>query len=272
MLLLAMWFGCGGATCGEGTHLEDGTCVADEGEDTDDTDVGGYTGPCAPPDAFTGGVDAALYTTTPYDAGYDAGVADLIEALPDGEGSQSASLLVQNATVVAVGSWDESKAHRIYLSDGQGTVALLEDSNGPRGVQVGQKASFAATFVSSYSGERYAEHASGWTADGGGHPVAVHEVAGALPMAGNTFSHAYGPLDRVSAADCGAGLTCYVLVVDGAEVLVRLPSNNTYGLTVDYTGGQCAELVAPVVQHAGATGTSAFLDVEMAAWMRVWPE
>jgi hypothetical protein len=203
MWLFMFGFGCEGATCGAGTHLEDGTCVADAIDDSDDTEDSVPTGPCAPPDAFTGGIDDSLYTNTPYDAGYDAGVAGLIAMLPNGDGSNSggAGVLVQNATVVAVGSWDQTTSHRIYVSDAKGTVAVLEDASGPRGVVVGQKVSFAVNTFSSYSGERYAEHATGWTPDAGGNPVFARELGqDNLPTAGNTFLHAYGQLDRASAA------------------------------------------------------------------------
>ncbi len=57
---------------------------------------------------------------------------------------------------------------------------------------------------------------------------------------------------------------------DGTEDYIRVPTSNLWGLDVDYSGGLCAEIVAPMNIYNGSTGVVEFLDVTNADWMRVW--
>ena len=80
----------------------------------------------------------------------------------------------------------------------------------------------------------------------------------------------FGEITRLSSHDCGSDFLCYILDHDGVENLIRVLPDNDWGLDVDYDGGLCAEVIAPVGVNAGDTGTVSFLDVRKSAWMRTW--
>ena len=161
--LSALLSACNPIDCGPGTQLEGSTCLADEATETGDTgsagdtagdtadDSGGGggealpdTGPCAPPDAWaTAPVPASLLTHTPYDAGYDAGLAALSSRVSAyGGGSYSEASIISGATVVAIGReprWDYIT--RYYVADGNSTYPVNVQAN----AQIGDKVTFATS-------------------------------------------------------------------------------------------------------------------------------
>ncbi len=296
--------------CGTGTHDSGGTCVADNAgdsgqadtssdadadtdtdtdadtdadsdadSDTDsdsDTDADTASGPCAPPDAWTGTVDAALYTSVPWDSTYDAGLADLAANLPSGSVSTSseASWLIYGATVVATdGYTDDNYPPRMYVADANDTILVEDDDYSPNAA-VGDKVGFATSWLGSYYDERRVERTSGFTVLSSGNPVYVREL-GAENLDYLTgfaiLTHVYGEITRTSSYDCGNGFACYILDHDGTTDLIRVATNNDWGLGPDYSGGTCGEVIAPVSMYGGTDGDATYLDV----WgdeMRTWPK
>lgn len=280
--------------CGEGTHPEDGLCVADEAGDADtdtdsdadtdsdtdadsdtDSDADTDTGPCAPPDDWTGTIEPSMYTEVPYDSSYDAGLATIAPLLPEsGSHALSSGYLVSSATVVAFGNYDGTlSSGKIFLADANYTLQIIQDAAGPRDVIVGDKVSFATQWFSGYSGERMMEHATGWTVHSSGNPVYV------LPLGAqnldfesrfNQMVRMHGEISRQSNFDCGPSQVCFIVSHDGTEDLVRVPIDNTYGLDPDYDGGLCAEVIGPTNMYNGDNGEAVFIDVLQSGWMRVW--
>ena len=132
-------------------------------------------------------------------------------------------------------------------------------------------------------GSRVVLAVNGWSADSGmavfrisdqivtglDQPVYVREAGPmALQFADGRaqLTHAYGALTAVSALDCGPGRLCFDLDRNGVTDRVRVSNANSWGLNVDYTGGLCAEIVAPIA----LSGTASVLDARDQAWMRVW--
>jgi hypothetical protein len=290
-ILVAVGCGPGGdQECGPGTHDEDGICLPDEdtgspdsedsgdtGGDTDDSgETGTDGGPCAPPDAWTGGVPEGLYTEIPYGGDYDAGLAEIAKHLPSGGSSSDAGgYLVYDATVIAAGDYGgTASAEKTFLADGHFTLELLEDAYGPKDVRVGDRVGFATQWLSAYHGERMMEHATGWQVLSSGNPVAVHELgAEALDYLAtfNRLTHVSGLLTRPSSYDCGEGYRCVILDHDGIDVLVRVSQEDDHGLGADYDGGLCGEAVAPVNLYSGEDGEATFLEIAEPDWLRTWP-
>ncbi len=127
-------------TCGPGTTLAGRQCVgvtADSGggdthtdSDTDtDSDADTSAGPCAPTDAWTGPIPAALNTTVPYDASYDAGLSVLgAEVYNNPSGSNGGqSWLVSGATVSAIGLDAGGNLDTVYIEDAAYSVTVHDD-------------------------------------------------------------------------------------------------------------------------------------------------
>lgn len=248
---------------------------SDSGTDTGSdsgTDSGGDTSPCAPPDAWTGDIDPALYTTTAYDASYDVGLTEMIPYFPDGSGSSSysdISFLVYGATVVAYSPED----NHIFVADAYATFPVIVSGSGPSSATVGDKVGFASDWLESTAGEHHILYVDGWTVLSSDNPVYVRELGAENVDYDTTWgqmTHVYGEITAVSAWNCGTSRKCYILNHDGTDDLVRVPSANDYGLDPDYDGGLCAEIVAPVSVYESSDGDANFLDVLQAGWMRVW--
>lgn len=236
----------------------------------------GYSGICAPSDAWTGAVPASLYTTEPYDPSYDAGLSALGAELynnPSG-GSGGESWLITGATVSAIGRDAQGYLDTVYVEDAAYTV-LVHDDTTTTNAELGDKVGFATDSTWSISGERQVFETSGWTVMSSGNPVFVEEAAANAidySLRLNQVTHAYGELERVSANDCGAGFACYILAHEGTEDLVRVDVDfaGPLGLGADYDGGLCAELVAPISAYIGASGEVWFYDVNQPELMRTW--
>ncbi len=113
-----------------------------------------------------------------------------------------------------------------------------------------------------------------WSVNSSNNPVyARHLGAATVDFAHySELIHEAGELTGVSSLDCGTGYTCFVFEHDGVRDRIRLATLNTFGLDVDYTGGMCAEVLAPAGQRNTSSGvTGYYIDVASAAWMHVWP-
>ncbi len=248
----------------------DGDADADSDSDAD-TD---YTGPCSPPDTWTGTIDSALYTTVPYDSSYDAGLAEIAANLPSGSVSTSSgtSWLVYDATVIEVSDEDWEWVPRFFIADGNVTLQVKE-SSARISAEVGDRVGFATAGLGADHDEPYIEYTEGWTVLSSENPAYVMELgAGELSFDEhhNQVTHLFGEITRLSSHDCDSGFSCYIVDHDGSENLIRIRQDNDWGLDVDYSGGLCAEAIAPVSIYTGGTGTATFLDVRKAGWMRTW--
>lgn len=250
-------------------------CASDTGSDTA-TDTAGDTdkGPCAPPDSWTGPVDAALYTTSPYDASYDAGLAAMVPYMPESSSTSFTDLswLVYGATVTAVSVETASCVASVYIADALWTV-VARDEYTCTTATVGDTVGFGTNNLGGHYGERRVPRLSGWTILSSANPVYVRELgSGSLDylLAFSQLTHTWGELTGTSSYDCGTDRECYILDHNGEENLVRVPVDDAFGLGPDYAGGLCVEIVAPVSIHMGADGDATFLDVREADWMRVW--
>jgi hypothetical protein len=294
---------CDSTECGPGTHETDGFCLPDDTEsdadtdadsdsdtdadtdsDTDsdsdadsdsdsdaDSDADTDADPCSPPDSWTGPVDPSLYTTLPWPLDYDAGLAEVEPNLPACTCSSSGgdSYLVLDATVTSVGQYPWK--NMVFVADANYTILVLNAS----GASVGDTVSFATNGFGGRYDSSYIEHVNGWTIGDQSDSVYAAEL-GSSPLdyyaARNQLTHAFGELTRLSSHDCDEawGMMCFVFNHDGTEDLVRVPVDNSWGLDIDYDGGLCAELVAPVNLHNGTTGEAVFLDANNPDSMRVW--
>ncbi|MFZ5476049.1 MAG: hypothetical protein ACOZNI_04685 [Myxococcota bacterium] len=296
-------------TCGSGTHAEGDACVADSPDadsdaDTDadadadsdadaDTDADAdsdadadadtdadtdtdptYTGACAPPDAWTGGVPASLYTLTPYDESYDSGLAAMEAYLTDSGSSVFSDLswLVYGATVAGIANDTNSTVTRVWIEDASMGL-IVHDSYAQTPAEVGDQVGFSTNNLEGWYGEQRIGRVSGWTVLSSSNPVYVREQ-GADPVdyldRRSQMTHAYGVIDRASSHDCGTGYLCFVFEHEGTEDLLRVPVDNDAGLDVDYGGGLCGELVAPVSRYYGSTGDIEFFDAVLAGSVRTW--
>ena len=298
--LSLLWMsGCGSVDCGEGTHLEGSSCVADSPEeetdsdtdtdtdgdsdsdtdadadgDTDadtDSDADVDTGPCAPTDAWTGAVPAPLFTLSPYDAGYDANLAEVGQQIGwGGSGTMGSPMIVMEATVVAARvdprweyRWD------YWVADGAATLVVVTEGV----AQVGDKVTFAFNKYSRYYDLPQMEEPGGWTVSSSNNPVAAPHV-GAVSV---DFSHynelkyEAGELTGVSNVDCGNEFLCLIFEHDGVRDKIRLPASNSFGLDPDYNGGLCAQVVAPAGSSDVSGADVNFFDIADPSWMRVWP-
>jgi hypothetical protein len=273
--------GCAGASnCQEADTDTDSDADGDTDADTDadadaDTDSDtDYTGPCSPPDTWTGPIDPGLYSPEPYDSSYDAGLAEIADEFPTGSVSSgwSTSRLVYDATVVAVSDEDWEWVPRFFIADGNVTLQVKESAASIR-AEVGDRIGFAATGVGADHDEPYIEYTEGWTVLSSGNPVYVMELGtGDISFEAhhNQVTHLFGEISRLSSHDCDSGFSCYIVDHDGTENLIRVRQDNEWGLDVDYSGDLCAEVIAPVNVYTGDTGTATFLDVRDADWMRTW--
>lgn len=245
---------------------------ADTDADTDaDSDADVDYGPCTPPDSWTGDIDAALYTDQPYDTSYDAGVLELMERIsPSGGGSWGEGNMVIDATIVAVREdWLYDRHYIVYAADGWATVPIRTEEQ----PSIGDVVAFSIDEYSGQSGMRLAEDPDGWTPRGSGNPVYVRPIDEEGLRYEDRFAqvtHMVGEVIQRSNFDCGTGYSCFVVEHGETTDLLRVASNNGYGLTLDYSGGLCAEIVAPVNMYMADSGNAHFLDVGKDSWMRVW--
>ncbi len=132
----------------------------------------------------------------------------------------------------------------------------------------------ATSWLGGRADSGYVERTSGWTILSNANPVYVAELGSAnvdYYAARNQMVHVYGEITARSSHDCEIwALDCYVLEHDGTEDYIRVPTDNPWGLDIDYKGGLCAEVVVPENIYTGSTGTVEFLDVTNLDWMRVW--
>lgn len=308
-LLLPLCVACDekGLVCGTGTHEEDGACVADSatdsgdgGDDTDalDSDTGGDTdadtgadtgsdtgadtgggtgtdtdtGPCAPPDEWTGPVPVDLFTSTPFDADYDAGLDTLLTRISGyGSGSFSEAVIVSEATVVAIAAdprYDYMQWY--YVADGTATIPVQASG----AAEIGDKVTFATSKYEGWSGVPLAEEPGSWTVVSSGNPVSAPGLGAATVDYTDHYSmllHESGELTEPSSLDCGTNYTCFVFEHDGVRDRIRVPTLNDFGLDVDYGGGLCAEVVAPAGIYQNSEGVQGyFIDIGEETWMRVW--
>ncbi len=228
--------------------------------------------PCGPPDLWTGPIDPSLNTDVPYDPSYDAGLLDLEPALPTGRSTSGGeSHLLYDATVVAV---DTGKNYfdRIIVADANFSIAVV--LNKSETASVGDTVDFATSWLGGRSGSSYVERTSGWTVLSSANPMYVAELGSAnvdYYARRNQLVHVYGEITARSSHECEIwALDCYVLEHDGTEDYIRVPRDNPWYLDIDYEGGLCAEIVAPVNIYMGSTGTVEFLDITNTDWMRTW--
>ena len=277
----------GACDCGSGddddtTGDDDDTTAGDDDTTGDDDDTTGDdddsgdddTDPCTPPDTWTGPIDPALYTTVPWTPAYDAGLDEVESILPVGSCSSSVGdgYLVYDATIVAVGDHDGSWNPRVFVADANYTIMVIEAGDGH---VIGDRVGFAVSWVGARSDGAWVEHPDGWTVLSNGNSVSVRDLGSDnldYYAARNEMLHVYGEITEQSAYDCDYawGLTCYMLEHDGTEDRIRVEVSNPWGIDVDYEGGLCAEIVAPIGHHNGDHGPVTFLDVMNSDWMRVW--
>lgn len=242
-------------------------------EDATTTGKGGgpdtsmYTGTCAPPDSWTGGIDINIYTPSQFLPTYDAYMDDLFNyGSGFGGGSNNAPRLVVGATVVGI----IPEQGRVYIADGTGTAPIITtDLN----VQIGDQVSVAVTGFTGEDGTVTYTYPSLWTVHHSGMAVAVPELGADridYTIRHSSFFHAYGEITALSNYDCGNGFSCYIFEHDGVTDKIRVPANNAWGLDLDFQGGLCAEIVAPVGYRYDPDGEVHFLDVRIEDWMRVW--
>jgi hypothetical protein len=311
LLPLAGLTGCSSITCGETTHLEGNVCEANDDTDTDtdtdtdadadadadgdadadadgdaDADADGDTdadtdadttdtGPCAPPDHWTGPVPEELYTNTAFDASYDAALDDLLAHIGGwGGGTFGSAFIVSGATVVAIGQDPQYTSNQwIYVGDGFGTIPVSANSVS---AQLGDKVTFAVTQYQGWYGVPTLYNVGSWTVNSSGNPVPAVNLGASVATYSDHYSqlvHASGEIVEVSGLDCGTGYTCFVFDHNGVRDRIRLRQMNSFGLDVDYGGGMCGEVVAPAGIYYDSDGLHGyFIDVADDSWMRVWPK
>lgn len=265
-----------GDDTGADTNSGDDTGAdTDSGDDTGaDTDSGGDTdtGPCAPPDTWTGPVPDALFTGSPFDATYDAGMDTLLAKISGyGAGSFGEAIIVSGATVVAIvvdSRYDSMKWY--YVADGTATVPVQTSNT----AEIGDKVTFAVNKYEGWSGVPMVQEPGSWTVNSSDNPVSAPDLGAATVDYTDHYSvllHESGELTEPSGLECGSGYTCFVFEHDGVRDRIRLPDANDFGLDVDYDGGLCAEVVAPAGIFQNSEGVQGyFIDILDATWMRVW--
>ena len=153
---------------------------------------------------WTGPIDPSLYTAVPYDPSYDAGLSELVAALPSGSVSTSGgeSYLIYDATVVAVDTGD-SWFDRIVVADANYTVNVVLNTG--ETASVGDAVGFATSWLGSRHDSAYVERTSGWTVLSNANPVYVAELGSAnvdYYAARNQLVHVYGEITARSSHDC----------------------------------------------------------------------
>lgn len=83
MALLLLPSGCSGPACGPGTHLEDGLCLPDDTDPTDDDDSGGDPGPLPPPGCPA--LPPSAGREVPIAAGDAAGLRSAVDSAEPGD-------------------------------------------------------------------------------------------------------------------------------------------------------------------------------------------
>ena len=255
---------------GTGTGTGTGSATGGAGTQTTGTHTPVWTGPCAPPDEWTGPVDPALFALTQYAPTYDALLWDMASHIGlSGSGSSSTSVLALGATVTLEGTSQYANHERIYVQDGLWAWAadVSTDDLNP-----GDNLSFGVSSYSSGVVDIWSANAVLHTTD---NPVAVYDLTAENvdhDVHGARLTHMYGEITQVSGHDCApGGNICFVVAHDGTTDLIKVKVTNNWGLDVDYAGGLCAEIVAPVRTETGDTGRMDFLDVREPTWMRTWP-
>jgi hypothetical protein len=181
-----------GATDGaDGTDGTDGTADGTDGSTDGGSGDGGADGGTDGTDGGDGGttdcqaevdiavwmdtayMDASLLTTTPYD--FDAGIAALKAALPEGEDPVEVSIPVSGAIVTTVGYAPSGSDPDIWISDANGTVLTFRAGGGTLGVMPGDKVSFTATQLTNYFDKLEITGIDGFTIDSSNNPIWYRE-------------------------------------------------------------------------------------------------
>jgi hypothetical protein len=241
------------------------------------------TGPCVPPDRWTGPVPPSLYVPGHYDPAYDSELDTVIPGLFTSWGSTGrifTSKLVLGATIVAITPVDaDSYFSIVWLADGRGAapIRVAQDTyKAWRDLRHGDRVSVGIDSYETPGGlATLQDFVTLWHLDSHDNPVAVHQLGATnvrYDQVHSQLTQVYGELTAVSNHDCDDDHLCFRLAHDGTEDFVRVNTLNTFGLDLDYAGGRCAEVIAPAGVFASATGTVMFLDVAVDDWMRVWPK
>lgn len=247
--------GSDGTTDGGGDGGADGG--ADGGSDGSD---GGTTDCQAEVDIAvwmdTAYMDATLLTTTPYD--FDAGIAALKAAMPEGEEPVEVSIPVSGAIVTTVGYAPSGADPDIWISDANGTVLTFRAGGGTLGVMPGDKVSFTATQLTNYFDKLEITGIDGFTIDSSNNPIWYREgydqVIDAAAWS-QDLTHIWGQLVTEPEA-CGGSYSCFDLQ-HGSQTIAYRVNLESLG---DYPdrNGDCIQLLAPMDTFSGAPQINIF--------------
>ncbi|MBL8616212.1 MAG: hypothetical protein JNM72_11425 [Deltaproteobacteria bacterium] len=264
-----------GATDGaDGTDGTDGTADGTDGSTDGGSGDGGADGGTDGTDGGDGGttdcqaevdiavwmdtayMDASLLTTTPYD--FDAGIAALKAALPEGEDPVEVSIPVSGAIVTTVGYAPSGSDPDIWISDANGTVLTFRAGGGTLGVMPGDKVSFTATQLTNYFDKLEITGIDGFTIDSSNNPIWYRE--GYDQVIDSTawsqdLTHIWGELVTEPEA-CGGSYSCFDLQHGSQTIAYRVNLTNLG----DYPdrNGDCIQLLAPMDTFSGAPQINIF--------------
>lgn len=201
-------------------------------------------------------MDATLLTTTPYD--FDAGIAMLKAALPEGEDPVEVSIPVSGAIVTTVGYAPSGTDPDIWISDANGTVLTFRAGGGTMGVMPGDKVSFTATQLTNYFDKLEITGIEGFTIDSSNNPIWYREgydqVIDSAAWS-QDLTHIWGQLVTEPEA-CGGSYSCFDLQHGSQTIAYRVNLTNLG----DYPdrNGDCVQLLAPMDTFSGAPQINIF--------------
>jgi hypothetical protein len=201
-------------------------------------------------------MDASLLTTTPYD--FDAGIAALKAAMPEGEEPVEVSIPVSGAIVTTVGYAPSGADPDIWISDANGTVLTFRAGGGTLGVMPGDKVSFTATQLTNYFDKLEITGLEGFTVDSSNNPIWYREGYDQVidPAAwSQNLTHIWGELVTEPEA-CGGSYSCFDLQHGSQTIAYRI---NLESLG-DYPdrNGDCVQLLAPMDTFSGTPQINIF--------------
>ncbi|MFT6234733.1 MAG: hypothetical protein ACJAZO_005257 [Myxococcota bacterium] len=256
----------------EGTDDTDTEGTDDEGtEGTDAPDFDCHVLPSSLPD-WTGDLDPpALGTTTPF--GFDAGLDDVIAALPASGETATVNIAVTGAVVTTLGFNPESDSgviHTFYVGDATGgALVRLDFTDDTTAVDVvpGDAVDFTVTTMENFNGLLQIAAISDLTVTSQGNEVYIVAATGLAIDTINDISvvhQLHGELTS-SESGCGGSSVCFDFETrDGETAVVSTLRINNNNLQTPLIEGDCLQVNAPLTQFSG----DAQFNIGNFAWQR----
>ncbi|MEE2902050.1 MAG: hypothetical protein VYC39_06950 [Myxococcota bacterium] len=261
----------------QNSPMDASSAPQDAGNMMNPADAGAST-ECVGDPAFTGQIggtevpNGGTAVFTPYPRDYNAGIENLISAIPQmHDETADVDIMITNATVVATSHRGNSDIPRFktnfWVADGKGIIEvrlyypeITEDEYPSFEVRTGQKISFRVTKVQRYYEKGQVQQATDWELEDSNQPVYIWEPDRELTTSDvPRLVRVTGRLEG-EGADCGRTSRCWELDYGrGAPVTFRT-SSNIVGT------GSCVTFVGPLESY----NSSVKFNVVSFSWVKIY--